>query len=404
MCRIALILPTATYRAADFLDAAAALGAEVVVVSEHEQTLDPAGRSLAVDLCDPARAATQLASFPGLDAVIGVDDQGILVAALASARLGLPHNDPSAVALTRDKIAMRTRLGRPPNYAVDSWEGLEFPVVVKAPGLSASRGVIRADDAPGAIAAFERIRQMLDEPLAPLLVEEYIPGDEFAIEGILRSGRLTVLAIFDKPDPLTGPYFEETIYVTPSRQASEVQSRIAGAVTAGIEAAGLTEGPVHAEVRVNQDGAWLLEVAARSIGGLCSRILRFGLGVSLEEVIIRHALGLDLGDLSMIRRAAGVMMIPISSSGVLRSVSGREAASGVAGVSGVEITIPVGARVVALPEGDRYLGFIFASGSYPAGVERSLREAHSALRVEISNDGGYVLGEGTPNRTHHKSR
>jgi hypothetical protein len=235
--------------------------------------------------------------------------------------------------------------------------------------------------------AIDRVRTILaaadEDPNGPILVEEYVPGAEVAVEGLLRGGWLEVLAIFDKPDPLEGPYFEETIYVTPSRLADELQRTIERTVSEACTAIGLTEGPIHAELRLPDTGPVVLEVAARSIGGLCSRALRFGAGISLEEIILRHALRADVGDLHRTKDASGVMMIPIPASGTLREVAGVDQARSVDGVKGLDITIPAGQRVQALPEGDRYLGFIFAAGDSPEDVEAALRSAHGHLRIAI---------------------
>jgi biotin carboxylase len=383
MARVVLVLPTATYRAPDFLDAARALGVEVVVASEEVQALASTmgDRFVRVDLCDPEAAGETVASAGARpDAVVGVDEQGVLVASYAAARLGFPHNPPEAVAITRDKRLLRETLTsaglRQPRVDPDT-----FPRVVKATTLSGSRGVIRADDEGSFHAAVARVRAIAD---SDVLVEEYVPGAEVAVEGLLHDDRLDVLALFDKPDPLEGPYFEETIYVTPSRLSSEMQALVAETVHRACEAIGLREGPIHAEVRIPPEGdPVLLEVAARSIGGLCSRALRFGAGISLEEVILRHALGLDLGDLKRTTRASGVMMIPIPRSGTLRAIEGTDVAREVHGIEGIEITIPVGQQVQALPEGDRYLGFIFAAGERPEDVEHALRDAHANLRIEI---------------------
>jgi biotin carboxylase len=253
--------------------------------------------------------------------------------------------------------------------------------------LSGSCGVIRADDADQARSAVQRIRRILaatNEPAgARLLVESYLPGGEVAVEALLRSGRLEVLAVFDKPDPLEGPYFEETLYVTPSRLPAPVQAEIEAVTARAADALGLREGPIHAELRVDGDRASILELAARSIGGLCSRALRFGAGVSLEEVILRHALGLGLDDVARESAASGVMMIPIPRAGVLGEVDGLQEARAVEGILGVEITIARGRPVVPLPEGDRYLGFMFARADSAEEVERSLRSAHGQLRIEI---------------------
>jgi len=405
VARVLLLLPSGTYKAPDFLAAAARLGVDVVVASEAEQTLSQAmgDRAVVVDLCDTPGSASTItdldARYP-VDAVVAVDDQGVVIAAQANRRLGLPANDPEAVARTRDKAALRAalessevrqpafRVVSGPDEVVAAGEQLGWPVVVKPVSLSASRGVIRADGPGEADAAACRIRAILDgdghPPGEPLLVESYVAGREVALEGLLRGGELEVLALFDKPDPLTGPFFEETIYVTPSRLPETVQADVIRTVAEAAAAIGLTEGPVHGELRVDDEGRpWLLEVAARTIGGLCARTLRFAAGVTLEEIVLRHALGLPV-DPRRERPAAGVMMLPIPAAGRLVAVHGQDEARAVPGITALEISIHPGGTVVPLPEGDRYLGFLFARGPSPADVEHALRAAHAHLEVEIT--------------------
>jgi biotin carboxylase len=428
VARVLLLLPSGTYKAPDFLAAADRLGVEVVVASETEQTLaGPMGdRALVVDLADPAAAVaaiTGLAARHPFEAVVAVDDQGVLIAALAAKELGLPANAPDAVARTRNKAAMRTALASPdearadpdvrrssvtdagnggtpelrqPSFRVVSRgddvaaaaDEVGWPVVVKPISLSASRGVIRADDPAGAEAAAARVWAILDEDChpaeEPIIVEAYVPGEEVAVEALLRGGRLEVLAVFDKPDPLVGPYFEETLYVTPSRLPEAVQAVIAESVAQAAAAIGLTEGPVHAELRIDPEGRpWLLELAARTIGGLCARTLRFAAGVTLEELVLRHALGLPL-DPRREHVAAGVMMLPIPRAGRLVAVHGQDQARAVPGITALELSIRPGGEVRPLPEGDRYLGFLFARARNPGEVEEALRTAHAHLQVEIT--------------------
>ncbi len=355
-------------------------------------------RALVVPMSDVGAAVEAIAALherSPLDAVVAVDEQGVEIAAAAGERLGLPHNEPSAVAATRDKAVMRDALARDhvpqPRFRVvedlehisDVTDDVGYPCVVKPVGLSASRGVIRADDAVSAVHAAERIRAMTD---GPLLVEEYLPGVEIAVEGLLRGEqRLEILAVFDKPDPLVGPYFEETIYVTPSRLPDEMQQRVAVLTWRATRAIGLTDGPIHAELRIDGDRVSVIEVAARSIGGLCARTLRFGAGIALEELILRHALGLPIDELERESSASGVMMLPIPKAGVLREVRGQDAARAVPGITGLEITVPRGRHVVPLPEGDRYLGFLFARADTPEQVEAALRAGYAALDVELSS-------------------
>lgn len=393
-------MPTETYRAKDFLDAARRLDVDVVVGSPRRQAMAGAmgDRAVVVPLENVVAAVQVIAALHdrlALDAVLAVDDQGLVVAAAAAARLGFAHNPVDAVAATRDKAALRARLAAgavaqpayrvvPPSESVAAAAAqIGYPCVVKPVSRSGSQGVIRADDEVEAEAAAERARAIVG-PVEPLLVEAFVPGTEVAVEALLVGGALQVLAVFDKPDPLDGPFFEETIYVTPSRQSGPVQASIAGTVAAAVAALGLREGPVHAELRVGRDGRpVVIEVAARSIGGLCARALRFGAGVSLEEVIVRHAVGAGLDGLRREAQASGVMMLPIRAGGVLERVSGQAEALAVDGVVGLEISIARGRAVVPLPEGDRYLGFVFARGATPADVELALRRAEAALDVVV---------------------
>ena len=399
--RILLLLPTATYRAPDFLAAAAHLGVDVVVGSEHRQALSGSmgDRAVLVSLTDVAAAVDAIVALhrrSPLDAVLAVDDPGVAIASAAAATLGLRHNPPDAIAATRDKTIMHARLGaaslRQPEYrivppggdVVAAAQQIGYPCVVKPVSRSASQGVIRVNDATEADAAGVRIRAMIANCPESLLVERFVPGDEVAAEGLLTGGRLEVLAVFDKPDPLDGPFFEETIYVTPSRQPPAILTEIETIAAQAAAALGLREGPIHVELRIGPGGeVTILELAARSIGGLCARALRFGAGVSLEEVIIRHALGMGLGGLTREPQASGVMMLPIRAAGVLNHVSGQKRALAVEGVVGLDISIVSGRSVVPLPEGDRYLGFIFARGTTPQFVEAALRRAEACLDVRL---------------------
>lgn len=402
MPRVLLLLPTETYRAKDFLAAAERLGVDVVVGCERRQAMADAmgDRAVVVPLANVEKAVEIIAAVHArrsLDAVLAVDDQGLVVAAAASARLGLAHNPIDAVAATRDKAVLRARLAaaavaQPDYRAVSPGHSVAaaaaqigYPCVVKPVSRSGSQGVIRVDDSVQASAAAERVRAIVG-PVEPILVEGFFAGAEVAVEALLVGGVLGVLAVFDKPDPLDGPFFEETIYVTPSRQPGPILASVAATVTAATAAVGLREGPVHAELRVGADGrVVVIEVAARSIGGLCARALRFGAGVSLEEIIVRHAVGAGLDGLRRETQASGVMMLPIRAAGVLEKVSGQAEALAVDGVVGVEITISAGRAVVPLPEGDRYLGFVFARGPTPADVEVALRRAEAALDVVVGS-------------------
>lgn len=402
--RVVLLASPTTYRSGAFLDAARRLGLEAVQATDTPEVLaERWGMPLGLDFSRPEAAVAALAAYAKqhpIDAVLALDDSATMLAARAAAALGLPHNDPEAALAARDKWVMREALRRggvpvpefrryPLTTNPDAVAGeIPFPVVVKPTTLSGSRGVIRADDREAFVRAWERARQIvLREGASPesgeLLVEQYLPGVEVALEGLLTGGTLQTLALFDKPDPLQGPFFEETIYVTPSLLPEAMQAAISARTREAAAALGLREGPVHAELRINDEGVWLIEMAGRSIGGLCSTVLEFGTGVSLEELILLHAVGRPLPSTERADGAAGVMMIPIPKAGMLRGVSGIEDAMAVSGVTGVEITAPLNQPVVPLPEGASYLGFIFARGETPPDAEQALREAHRRLAFRI---------------------
>ena len=480
--RVLLITPPGSYRVHAYLEAAQDLGLEMLVASEGEHSLVPGpSGGIRVDLADTAalveRAVSAHRERP-IAAVVATDDATVEIANRAAAALGLAHNAPSAARIARRKDLARAALAAaglpvPAARRVDlrrtlgpQLAGVAFPCVVKPLALSASRGVIRADNLPdlrdacrraGAIAAaaagapahvfpgpvvgrasggvqdrdpgrapdrdsgrapdrdsgrapdrdpgrapdrdpgrapdrdpdrgacVSESASTGDEERSTLLVESFVPGPEIALEGMLAGGRLDVLALFDKPDPLDGPFFEETIYVTPSRLPRRVQALAAERVRAGCAAYGLTEGPIHAELRIHEDEAWIIEIAARTIGGDCARLFTFGSGTSLEHLVLQRALGRSPdAPFHGGGGAAGVLMIPTPGAGTLRRVEGVMAASRIPGIREVSITVREGYELAPLPEGGTYLGFVFALGEDPAGVEASLRRAQEVIRVIVA--------------------
>jgi biotin carboxylase len=408
--RLLLLIPKTSYRAQDFLAAAAKLKADVAVGSNHRSTLEKLtdGKTVKFNFKTVSRGVDEIIAYNEkypLKAVLSVDEDTTVLAAEASKALGLPHNPPDAIRATVDKFKFRQAIikaGLPsPDVTrltiyddpVNPARNADYPVVLKPAALSASRGVIRADYEAEFIAAFERIVKILHqadlvftgEGKDQILVETFVPGMEVALEGLLQNGDLVPLAIFDKPDPLNGPFFEESLYVTPSRLPKQTQDLIIDTTARALFALGLKDGPVHAELRINSLGAYVIEVGARTIGGLCARSLQFGTGMSLEEIVLRHTLRRELPSTEREGHASGVMMIPIPEAGELKAVAGEKDALAVPGIEDVTISIPVGQKLIPLPEGNKYLGFIFAKAETPESVEAALREAHRRLAFEISN-------------------
>jgi biotin carboxylase len=424
MTRVLLLSHTTGYQLRAFNDAAEALGIELVFATDRCHQLDDPwqDRAIAVRFHEPeaslAAIVERARQYP-VHGVIAVGDRPVALAARAAAALDLPwHPTPGAQAST-DKRLSRAALmnaGLPsPRFAVVPAHKMagsaaavmaDYPCVLKPLGMSGSRGVIRANTSAEFAAAFDRIRRLLARPEVraaragldgQILIEQYVDGAEFAVEGVLTQGALEVFAIFDKPDPLDGPFFEETIYVTPSRLPAATQTAIADHVGRAGLALGLWHGPVHAECRVNQDGTiYVLEVAARPIGGLCSRVLTFTSGtrgterrrpaVTLEEVLLEHAIGRSISRYRREPAAAAVMMIPIPSRGLFKGVDGESAARAVAGVTDIRITAKVGQLLETLPEAGSYLGFIFARGTTPQAAEESVRQAHQQLTFAVSRE------------------
>jgi formate-dependent phosphoribosylglycinamide formyltransferase (GAR transformylase) len=391
--RLLLIGATTGYQTREFAAAAERLGYELVLATDRCHVLDdPWGDSaIALRFEDPAGAAEALSAHTGIDGIVALGDLPAFIAALAAERMGILYNSPESVAASRNKFLAHERfqaaglpvpefhrvpLDRDPAGVAAQ---ARYPCVLKPLGMSASRGVIRADNSAEFVAAFRRVQKIVGRQDQHLQVESFIEGREFALEGILTGGRLRVLALFDKPDPLDGPFFEETIYVTPSREPFATQEAIERTTQAAVDALGLTEGPIHAEMRVNTRDVWMLEVAARPIGGLCAKVLP-----GLEELILRHAAGDDPGEIAMPAPAAGVMMIPIPREGIYVDVEGLDRARAEPSIEDVIITAKQGQKLVPLPEGASYLGFIFARGETPEAVERALRRSHSQLLFEIA--------------------
>jgi biotin carboxylase len=411
MKRLLILASKLGYQTRGFAEAAEKLGVEARFGTDRcHQLENPWGdEALALHFERPREAAEEIARVlreSPAEAVLALGDRATPTAAYAAQAFGIPGNSPESVEACRNKLRQRQVLAAagvtvPEFFSFSTAHELshvlarvKFPCVVKPLTLAASQGVVRANNPQEFEQAVERIHTLLTSPeiqilrelaLDHLLVEKYIPGREVAIEGLLDSGRLRVLAIFDKPDPLKGPYFEETIYVTPSRLPQETQTALVDCATRTARALGLTTGPLHAEFRVNADGPWVLEAAPRPIGGLCSRALRFGAErISLEELLVRHALGLGGSDLEREESASGVMMIPVPRSGIFDGVEGIEEAEEIAGVDEIRITARLRDYVAAWPEGASYLGFIFARAKLPGEVESALRAAHAKLQFKFS--------------------
>ena len=380
------------------------MGLDVLIGSRGEHSLTAeVSRGLHLRLDNPEQALKQIlevAAKTPFTGVLGSDDSTVELAARAAQQLGLPHNPPEAARLSRRKDLARAHLSLagcpvPLHCLIDLRKplqrqiaGLPWPCVIKPLHLSASRGVIRVNTPDDFFRACARVADIIaasgDEfERSHVLVEDYIEGVEVAYEGYLHQGELNTLALFDKPDPLVGPFFEETIYVTPSRLDDTIQAHVQARVAQACAAYGLTTGPVHAELRINSDDAWILEVAARTIGGDCARTLDRGNELNLEALTLALATSQPV-ETRPLEGARGVMMLPIKQGGLLRRVEGINAASRVAHIEKVDIIVREGNQLVPLPEGNQYPGYLFARADTPEQVVDALRSAHARLNFVVA--------------------
>jgi ATP-grasp domain/L-amino acid ligase C-terminal domain 2 len=427
--RLLLFTNKLGYQTRSFEVAAQKHATEIIYVTDRcHQLEDPWGdRAIAVHFESAHSAAANVVEAlngKSVDGILALGDSPSVAAAYAARELGISYNHPAAVEACRSKLRMRevfreTGLQTPWFRVINldpvpepAFSGISFPCVLKPLSLAASRGVIRTNNRDEFISAARRIRKLLESPeiratreahLDQILVEGYIPGREVAVEGLLSNGVLRVLAIFDKPDPLKGPYFEETIYVTPSNLTESQQLAVQKCAQECARAMGLTRGPVHAEFRIHGDGTaaevWPLEIAARPIGGLCAQALRFvenknqtvenknakeQASIGLEELLLLHSLDVPVSTWTRVRMASGVMMIPVPSSGMLERVQGEESARETHGITELLITARLHDYIEAWPEGASYLGFLFAAAETPREVEQALRAAHAKLSFTMT--------------------
>ncbi len=403
---VLIIAPHGSYRTFAFTRAAETLAINTLIASDGKHSLISAyAHGIHLDFTEPDSLYTQLLESIQDYNVVGViatDDYTTELAARIAQALNLPHNDPAAVLLTQRKDLARERLksygvSKPEHWRLDLSIDLKqqltpivFPVVVKPVALAGSRGVIRANDQTELLKAIDRITQLLNsmndlslDAKKYLLVEAFIEGDEFAIEGMLYQGELKLLTIFDKPEPMNGPYFEENYYLSPSKLGKETQHNITEVLQQACNAYGLTEGPIHAECRIRDGQVFIIEVAARTIGGLCARLLSVGTGHSLEEIVLKHAMGQRF-EIEPQQHAAGVLMIPIPKAGILKRIEGMLAAQAVDHIDEINIQIREGHELIPLPDGSSYLGFIFAYADTTEEVEHALRTAHAHLNFVIA--------------------
>ncbi len=403
MRSILLVAPHNSYRIHAYIKAANHLSIELIVASQSEYSLVSAiAGGIQIDFSDEAVSLERILTANRkhhFQAVIASDDGGVKLAAKIAQLLGLSFNDPASVELTRRKDLARIRLkefGLPtPNFRVisllqdipEQLHGLHYPIVVKPLAMSGSKGVIRANNQDECLKALSRVEKIIahvDDPVErhSVLIEAYLSGKEVAFEGLLHQGELKELAVFDKPEPMEGPFFEESYYITPTRLSAKEQSLVTACVTQACDVYGLREGSVHAELRLGGDSAFLIEMASRTIGGDCADMLKFGLNIGVEELVLLQALGQPV-DVPQLHNSVGVLMIPIPSQGILRRVEGMAKAKKVAHITDIGISVREGYELIPLPEGSSYLGFIFAKASTPVLVEEALRAAHACLKIVV---------------------
>lgn len=398
----------------------AAMGPLAAAKARHFKTLVAATSRPCVDddLVDrflriPDRSSKEVAAYverqcEGLlvSGVLASDDWDVVAAAMIADKLGLRFVGVETALAATNKFLMRQRLRNGgavvPDFqcfaigdnAGEIAKSLRFPVVIKPTYGQGSLGVIRADTVDEFEKAFQYTsRIIVDLDMRPsavrdrsgILVEQYIPGEEYTVELLMHEGKPYSLAVFEKPDPLEGPYFEEGIYVTPIRRDEKIRSLLVEAAIRGSRALGIETGPCHCELRLSGELPYILEIAARPIGGFCSQVFADLMGFDLHDLVLQNAVGLPVMPPPIADGVAlGVMMLPVPGRGNLARVSGVDRALDIDGIMSVKIHVEAGSRILPYPEQSCYIGTVLATGSSADEVVARLKSAAKAVSFELT--------------------
>ena len=384
MKKLLLVIPENSYKSNDFVVAAEKLGIDFLIITDSEQVSSKFSDTVIINKFDAELNKNNLKKLKDVTHVLPVDHSALKFSGYLVDLLEVKGNKLESINLSMNKYESRKIFNslldiKVNNEIIKNIDDVNTFInkngtsVLKPIYGTASKSVLKINNVEKNKEQIEKLMQdCFDQDL---VIEEYIDGKEYALEGTIINSELKKIVIFDKPVEYKHPYFEESIYITPSELSSEAEKRVVSIVDKACKKIGLEDGPVHVEFKINENQIFIIEINPRMIGGLCSRCLSFGLfKVSLEEIILHAFMNNELKNIELLNNYVGVLMIPTPKSGKFISIN-KEELEKIPNISNVEITVPEGSDLLEPPYGDKYLGFAFSQGIDKKTVNESLLTA-----------------------------
>ncbi len=384
MKKLLLVIPENSYKSNDFVVAAEKLGIDFLIITDSEQVSSKFSDTVIINKFDAELNKNNLKKLKDVTHVLPVDHSALKFSGYLVDLLEVKGNKLESINLSMNKYESRKIFNslldiKVNNEIIKNIDDVNTFInkngtsVLKPIYGTASKSVLKINNVEKNKEQIEKLMQdCFDQDL---VIEEYIDGKEYALEGTIINSELKKIVIFDKPVEYKHPYFEESIYITPSELSSEAEKRVVSIVDKACKKIGLEDGPVHVEFKINENQIFIIEINPRMIGGLCSRCLSFGLfKVSLEEIILHAFMNNELKNIELLNNYVGVLMIPTPKSGKFISIN-KEELENIPNISNVEITVPEGSDLLEPPYGDKYLGFAFSQGIDKKTVNESLLTA-----------------------------
>ena len=384
MKKLLLVIPENSYKSNDFVFAAEKLGIDFMIITDSEQVSSKFSDTVIINKFDAELNKNNIKKLKDVTHVLPVDHSALKFSGYLVDLLEVKGNKLESINLSMNKYESRKIFNslldiKANNEIIKNIDDINIFInkngtsVLKPNYGTASKSVLKINNVEKNKEQIEKLMQdCFDQDL---VIEEYIDGKEYALEGTIINSELKKIVIFDKPVEYKHPYFEESIYITPSELSSEAEKRVVSIVDKACKKIGLEDGPVHVEFKINENQIFIIEINPRMIGGLCSRCLSFGLfKVSLEEIILHAFMNNELKNIELLNNYVGVLMIPTPKSGKFISINKKELEN-IQNISNVEITVPEGSDLLEPPYGDKYLGFAFSQGIDKKTVNESLLTA-----------------------------
>ena len=389
MKKLLLVIPENSYKSNDFVTSAEKLDLDFLVITDSQQVSGQFSDTVIIHSFDEELENDVKEKLQDVTHILPVDHSALKFSAYLVDLLKAKGNNTKSINTAMNKFESRKIFNsiseiKIQNAIVKKIEDIEIFInengtsVLKPIYGTASKSVIKVESFQENKAEVEKLMQDCSDQ--DLIIEEFVDGSEYALEGNLINSELNKIVIFDKPINYKEPYFEESIYIAPTEIPDKTQKEIVNLIGKACKKLGLENGPVHVEFKIHNKEIFIIEINPRMIGGLCSRCLSFGLfKTSLEEIALHAFLNNELKSIDLLSNFVGVLMIPTPISGKFISINKNELES-IPNVSGVEITVSENSNLLEPPFGDKYLGFVFSQGDSKEKVMESL-----TLALDLAN-------------------